>query len=406
MRTIWIVFLLLSVGVPALAQDSTEQAAASDFVFGMVLVGPKDDGGWSQGHYEGGLFLEEMFGARMLLQESFATADVPMAQVIDRMANQGARVIFMTSVDFEQATNTAAQQHPDVVFIQVAGDDVLTNVAPANVGNIMGQMEYAKFVMGCAAALVTSTGNIGYLGPLIDHETRRLAASAYLGARHCWQTYRFSNPAELRFRVEWVGYWFFIPEQTNNPRRQVFSMYNDDIDVVIAGIDTPTPIEVAAEFNQRGERVYATAYDSIVPCEQNPDVCIGAAFYNWGIPYAQTVQSILDGEWQAAWDWVPPNWDGFNQFEETPVGYTTGGAFPVGRLGNLQDFVLDIENYASNQFVPVSFPLWQGPLRYNDENSTLLVEQDELVNVLDVWYLPRLLEGMDGESLQRELNLE
>jgi len=44
--------------------------------------------------------------------------------------------------------------------------------------NIMGRMEYMKEIAGCAAALTTQTGQIGYLGPLINDETRRLSSSA------------------------------------------------------------------------------------------------------------------------------------------------------------------------------------------------------------------------------------
>ena len=54
-----------------------------------------------------------------------------------------------------------------------------------NLSNIMGKMEYGKMIAGGAAALTTQTGKIGYLGPLINDETRRLAASVYLGARYC-----------------------------------------------------------------------------------------------------------------------------------------------------------------------------------------------------------------------------
>ncbi|XXU69224.1 hypothetical protein WME78_17415 [Sorangium sp. So ce1097] len=34
-----------------------------------------------------------------------------------------------------------------------------------NLGNIMGRIETAKHISGCAAALGTETGKIGYLGP-------------------------------------------------------------------------------------------------------------------------------------------------------------------------------------------------------------------------------------------------
>ena len=35
--------------------------------------------------------------------------------------------------------------------------------------------------------MTSKTGKIGYLGPLINEETRRLAASCYLGAKYAWE---------------------------------------------------------------------------------------------------------------------------------------------------------------------------------------------------------------------------
>ena len=49
-------------------------------------------------------------------------------------------------------------------------------------------------IAGCAAALTTKTGQIGYLGPLINDETRRLASSAYLGAKYCWRITLVKTP--------------------------------------------------------------------------------------------------------------------------------------------------------------------------------------------------------------------
>jgi len=64
----------------------------------------------------------------------------------------------------------------------------------------MPRAEYAKMIAGCAAAMTTATGAIGYLGPLINPETRRLASSAYLGAEWCWTNVLKKNAADLKFR--------------------------------------------------------------------------------------------------------------------------------------------------------------------------------------------------------------
>ncbi|XXU69223.1 hypothetical protein WME78_17410 [Sorangium sp. So ce1097] len=45
----------------------------------------------------------------------------------------------------------------------------------------------------------------------MNDETRRLVTAAYLGARHCWETYRKKKPEELTFKVTWIGFWFNIP---------------------------------------------------------------------------------------------------------------------------------------------------------------------------------------------------
>src|SRR5690606_41372857 len=66
-----VVSLLFVLSLPLTALED-------EFVFGIVLVGPSDDHGWSQAHYEAGLYVEENVpGTRMLLFESLNPADAP-----------------------------------------------------------------------------------------------------------------------------------------------------------------------------------------------------------------------------------------------------------------------------------------------------------------------------------------
>ena len=169
-------------------------AEGEEIVFGLVLVGPRNDHGWSQAHYEGGLYVEQNLpGARMIVFESLNPADKPEATlegVVDDMVADGAQIVFTTTDEFEEDTLGVAEKYPDLTVINISGDDAWQEgndfKAPENLGNIMGRMEDMKAIAGCAAALATQSGSIGYLGPLINFETRRLAASAYLGARYCY----------------------------------------------------------------------------------------------------------------------------------------------------------------------------------------------------------------------------
>jgi len=174
----------------SLASPGSAPAGSKDFIFGILMVGPYNDKGWSQAHYEAGHYVEEQVpGTKMIYIDKVNPADRPgitIPQLVDDLVEKGAKLVIANSDDMKDGIREAALLHPKTYFIHVSGDDVLTGKAPANLANIMGRMEYGKMMAGFAAALTTTTGKIGYLGPLINEETRRLAASCYLGARYAW----------------------------------------------------------------------------------------------------------------------------------------------------------------------------------------------------------------------------
>jgi simple sugar transport system substrate-binding protein len=378
--------------LPALAQE--------DFVFGLVLVGPENDRGWSQAHYEGAQYVvENVPGTSFVHFPSLNPADAPettLLDVVTEMVDQGAQVIFTTSDAFEEDTSVVAEQFPEIVFINISGDDALTGEAPPNLGNLMGQMEYGKLIAGCAAGLTTETGNIGYLGPLINGETRRLASSAYLGARYCYENYRGLNPDDLTFTITWIGFWFNIPGVTLDPTEETNSLFDNGADVVMSGIDTTEAIVVAGQRAAQGETVFAVPYDYLGSCDLAPEVCLGVPYFHWGPDYASIVQAVMDGMWQQSWDWVGPDWTDINNPDTSAIGYIKGDGLSEAASAQLDEFIANLADYATNPFVPASFALWTGPLSLQD--GTELAADGQLVDPLDVWYLPQILDGMIGAS--------
>ena len=203
------------------ADGATGGGSNDEFVFGVVLVGPYNDHGWSEAHFAGAEYAQEhLKNVRFVYLDKMNPADRPnttLEQVVDDMVNEGAQMILTTSDDFAADTDVVAAKYPDIPFVHISGDHAKTGVAPANVANFMGKMEYGKAIAGCAAALKTETKSIGYLGPLTNDETRRLASAAYLGANYCYETYRGGDPRDLRFVVTWIGFWFNIPGVTLDP---------------------------------------------------------------------------------------------------------------------------------------------------------------------------------------------
>ncbi len=373
--------------------EPTTTGAEDDLIFGMVLVGPFNDAGWSQAHYEGALYAEENVpGTQFIYVDKVNPADRPnitVEQVVDDLVSQGADFIITNSDDFKDGTREAALAHPDIPFLHISGDDVLTGAAPPNLGNLMGRMIYGKMMAGCAAALQTETGKISYLGPLINDETRRLVNAAYLGAQYCWDNLREEKPADtLEFEVTWIGFWFNIPGITLDPTQVANDFINNGSDVLISGIDTTEALIEANKATQAGNLVYALPYDFQGACEQAPDICLGVPYFNWGPGYVEQLQAIQAGTWEPQWEWVAPNWDDINNPDTSAIGFVTGDGLSEANKTLLDTFITGLADESINLFV--------GPLNFQD--GTVYLAEGEQASDEQIWYTPQLLEGIVGQS--------
>jgi simple sugar transport system substrate-binding protein len=381
---------LLALIAAALASGAG--AAEQPFTFGLLLVGPYNDHGWSQAHYDGGKYVERKVpGAKMIYIDKVNPADRPgvtIPQLVDDMVEKGARLIIANSDDMKDGTREAARQHPDVYFLHISGDDVLSGKAPSNLSNLMGRMEYTKMMAGFAAALTTQTGKIGYLGPLINEETRRLAASAYLGAKYAWETVLKKKPEDLKFQVTWIGFWFNIPGVTSDPTQVAQNFFNTGYDVVLSGIDTTEALTVAGQKKKDGKSVWAVPYDYIGACQGAPDVCLGVPYFNWGPAYISFVKAARNKTWKPEWLWLGPDWKDINNPDTSIVGFVPGKALPAGAKAALDQFIKDLGSGAAN--------LFKGPLNYQD--GTVFVKAGETASDQQIWHVEQLLQGMQGQS--------
>jgi simple sugar transport system substrate-binding protein len=376
----------------AVSTEPTTPSAGEEFIFGMVLVGPINDGGWNQAHYEAAQYVvEKVPGVKFIYIDKVNPADRPnvkVEQAIEELIGQGARLIITNSAEFADGTNVAAAAHPDVAFIHVSGDKVLTGEAPPNVRNLMGRMEYGKMIAGCAAALTTEAGRLAYLGPLIDPETRRLVNSSYLGARYCWETYRGRPAEELAFKVTWIGFWFNIPGVTLDPTKVANDFINEGYDVILSGIDTTEALVEANKAAQAGKRVFAIPYDFKGACAQGEAVCLGVPYFNWGPDYKRLVELARAGKWEPAWEWTGPNWSNLNDPDTSMIGFVKGPALSAENAAKLDEFIAKLADGSLNLFT--------GPLYYQD--GSVFVPEGQVADDKTIWYTSQLLAGIEGQS--------
>lgn len=389
--------ILASMILSACAPTPEPEPKAEGFTFGMLLVGPYNDRGWSQAHYEAGKYVEEKLGAKMIYIDKVNPADRPgttPAQLAEELVAQGAKLIIFNSDDMKDSSTEFALANPNVFVIMASGDQVWKDgkayQAIPNLTNIMGRMEYGKMMAGCAAALTTKTGQIGYLGPLINDETRRLAASAYLGARYCWTEYLGKPAADLKFKVTWIGFWFNIPGVTSDPTQVADDFFNSNYDVVISGIDTTEAVTEAKKFAGEGKQVWAIPYDFIGSCDEGKEICLGVPHFNWGPDYVRAISAAANGQWKSEFIWSGPDWKDINNPDTSAVGFVKGDALSAEASANLDKFIAALAG---------GLNLWQGPLNLQD--GTVYLKAGETATDQQIWYLPQLLEGMEGQSVSQ-----
>ena len=391
-KRLWLVCIMVVSLSFFLVLPSGSFAKDKPFILGMLLVGPYNDHGWSQAHYEAGKYLEgKIPGLKMIYIDKVNPADRPgitIPQLVDDLVAKGADLVIASSDDMKDGAREAAIQHPETYFIHVSGDDVLTGKAPKNLTNIMGRMEYGKMMAGFAAALTTKTGKIGYLGPLVNEETRRLAASAYLGARYAWENVLHRDVKDLGFQVTWIGFWFNIPGVTADPTQVAQNFINTGHDVIISGIDTTEALVVARQKRQEGKKVWAIPYDYKGACSGAEQICLGVPYFNWGPGYLKIVKDLMNGKWEQQWLYLGPDWMDINDPEASSVGFISGEALPQSADTALQSFIQDLGSG--------KVQLFKGPLAYQD--GTTFLNAGEVATDQQIWYLPQLLEGMAGQS--------
>ena len=323
------------------------------------------------------------------------TADRPgttAAQLAQDLVSKGATVVDFSSDDFKDDAVKFAQANPKVWVIFASGDsnwkDGQNYKNLPNMINVMGKMEYGKMIAGCAAALTTQTGKIGYLGPLINDETRRLASSVYLGAKYCWTKYLGKNAADLKFKVTWIGFWFNIPGVTSDPSQVAKDFMGSGYDVVISGIDTTEALAEANKAAAAGQKVWAVSYDYKDGCKEADKVCLGVPYFNWGPAYAGYIKAVMAGTAKPAFDWLAPDWKNINDPDTSIVGFNKGGGLAAAAGTNVDKFVAELAG---------GLNLWKGPLNLQD--NSVYLKDGATATDLQIWYLPQLLAGMEGQSV-------
>jgi basic membrane protein A len=253
------------------------------FNVAMVLIGPHDDGGWSQAHYEGLQYVCENVADSHVAYIELVPEGADSEQVFRSLARKGFDFIIGTSFGYMDPMATVAEEFPDTTFLHLTG----YKSNGKNFGNFFGAMEDFKYLAGMlAGSRAKADGNpkIGYMATFPIPEEIRLGNAIMRGVlRTC---------PECTMDIRFINTWHDPVKE----RDGAASLFDAGAQVVFTGADTPAVADVAAEKGKWG-----VTYDHPVSCKI--DACLTAPYWIWGPEYARIAEQVKAGSYTAGYEY-------------------------------------------------------------------------------------------------------
>jgi basic membrane protein A and related proteins len=352
----------------AAAEGSFQIPAVEDgkFNVAMILLGPHDDGGWSQAHYEGLQYVEKNVPNVHTAYIENVPEGADSEQVIRSLARKGFKLIYTTSFGYMDPTAAVAEEFPDITFIHLTG--FKTN--NANFGNLMGAMENMKYLAGMlAGARAKLDGNpkLGYMATFPIPEELRLGNAFAIGMR--------KTCPECTMDVRWINTWHDPVKE----KEGAASLFDAGAQVVFTGADTPAPADVA---QQKGK--WGITYDWAGSCKV--ERCLTTPYWNWGPIYAKIAIGVNDGSYKPGYDYFDADSGalglyGFMEGETLPKGVAelppeviqqvkdTLAKMQKGEFTRFDVFAGPIKDNTGKEIVPAGAKLEQADLDQFDPKS-------------------------------------
>jgi basic membrane protein A and related proteins len=349
-----------ATGTPATSASATAATGGFEipdieqgkFNVAMVLIGPHDDGGWSQAHYEGLQYVQANVSGTHVAYIENVPEGADSETTFRSLARKGFNLIIGTSFGYMEPMNTVATDFPSAMFVHLTGYE--SN--GTNFGNLFGAMEDMKYLAGMlAGSRAKKDGNpkLGYMATFPIPEEIRLGNAILLGAK--------KTCPECTLDVRWINTWHDPITEKNGAS----SLFDGGDQVVFTGADTGANTDVAQTDGK-----WAVTYDHPASCHN--DACLTAPYWIWGPVYADIVKNIQAGTYKPGYQYFDADTKAMGLFGfmdgETPKKGITD--LPAADVQMVRD---TLAKMLAGQFT--RFDVFTGPINDNTGKQVLAAGQ-------------------------------
>jgi basic membrane protein A len=179
-----------------------------------------------------------------------------------------------------QDTLDVSGKNPDTIFMHCSGYEQSTNM-----GNYFGRNYEGAYLAGMAAAGVSKSNLLGYVGSFPIAEVLRNLNAFALGARAV-------NP-KAKVQVVWISAWYdptLAAEATE-------TLIAAGADAIFHYENSPSVVQTAAKHG-----VYAIGQHADNQ-KYSPEYCLTSSLWNWGALYTHVVDQARNGTWKSEGLW-------------------------------------------------------------------------------------------------------
>ena len=251
---------------------------------GYVLVGPKNDGGWSMRHYHGFMSLKKhgynVSGVEMVPEAESTKVFRKLARKHD--------IVFATSFGYMDHMLKAAKKDSSTVFMHATG----YKGNDTNMDNYVCHSFQARYLTGIAAGMLSKTNKIGVVGSHPIPEIIRNINALTIGAQTV-------NP-DIEVNIVWINSWFDPPKDMDAAK----ALLDDGNDILYTTTDSPSVVSLAQQaWKTKGAEVWSMGNDA--PMGSNgPDRYITGMMFNWNVLYKHIVDQLAEGKLQMNQRWA------------------------------------------------------------------------------------------------------
>jgi basic membrane protein A len=256
---------------------------AGKFNVAMVLIGPHDDAGWSQAHYEGLQYICDHVANSHVAYIENVPEGADSEQVFRSLSRKGFDFIIGTSFGYMDPMETVAKEYPAITYLHLTG----YKSNNTNFGNFFGAMEDFKYLAGMLAgsrAMKDGVLKIGYMATFPIPEELRLGNAIMLGVKK-------TCPA-CTMDIRFINTWHDPVKEKDGAA----SLFDGGDDVVFTGADTGAVADVAQEKGK-----WAVTYDHQASCKV--DACLTAPYWIWGPEYVRIAEQVKVKAYKAGYEY-------------------------------------------------------------------------------------------------------